>query len=54
MLCPDSNTDLLPAPKGFKLQSIYAYYPEWLLANNFNNWQERTRISVIYQLKKTE
>ena len=36
-------------PKLGKL--IYKTYPEWILKNNFNNWQDRSHSWYIYQLK---
>jgi hypothetical protein len=38
-------------PPGFQLKRVYCYYPEWLLSNNTNHWQERSRIWTIYQME---
>lgn len=38
------------APPGFQLTRMFAYYPDWLLLNNTNDWQGRTRIWAIYRL----
>jgi len=42
------------APPGFHFRMAYEYYPSWILLNNFNNWQGRTRIWAIYELEKIE
>lgn len=42
------------APEKFIFKREFAYYPDWLLANNTNNWQSRTRIWTIYRLVKTD
>ncbi len=42
------------APPGFRLKREYTFYPEWVLLNNTNNWQGRTRIWGIYQLVKAD
>ena len=42
------------APPGFKLERRYAYYPDWLLLNNTNDWQSRTRIWAVYELKSAQ
>lgn len=39
-------------PPGFRLNRVFAYYPDWLLLNNTNDWQSRTRIWAVYQLEK--
>ncbi len=45
-----------PTPKidlqDFTYERTYCYYPEWLLTNNFNNWQDRVRIWSIYRIEK--
>jgi hypothetical protein len=38
---------------GYTKVSIYSIFPEWVLKNNYNNWQHRTRIWNIRKLKKT-
>jgi len=46
---------LSPAPvplPGFRFDRIYAYYPNWALAYDINGWQSRTRMWVVYELKK--
>ena len=40
------------APPGFQLHRAYVYYPSWVLLNNTNDWQSRTRIWAIYRLEK--
>lgn len=40
------------APPGFQLFREFTYYPEWLLLNNTNNWQSRTRIWGIFRLER--
>ncbi len=40
------------APAGFELKRVYAYYPDWLLRFNINDWQSRTRIWAIYEVMK--
>ena len=40
------------APPGFRLEREYAYYPKWVLFNNTNDWQSRTRIWAIFRLEK--
>ena len=42
------------APPGFKFKCAYEYYPSWLLVNNTNNWQSRSRIWVIYELQQKD
>ncbi|MGB4846920.1 MAG: hypothetical protein WBP41_03330 [Saprospiraceae bacterium] len=37
---------------GYTKESIYSIFPEWVLKNNYNNWQHRTRIWNIRKLKK--
>lgn len=34
------------------LELVYSSFPEWLKNFNFNNWAERTRIGVIYKVRK--
>lgn len=41
-------------PPGFQLKTVFDLYPSWVLKNNFNNWQSRTRIWSISQLEKGE
>lgn len=48
---------LSPAPQpppGFRMERMYAYYPDWVLRNNTNDWQGRTRIWAIYRLEKVD
>ncbi|MDO8367522.1 MAG: hypothetical protein Q7T20_12035 [Saprospiraceae bacterium] len=37
-------------PPGFSFTLVYAYYPNWVLLNNVNDWQSRTRIWAVYRL----
>jgi phosphatidylinositol glycan class B len=37
---------------GFKTERIYSAFPDFLLANNFNHWQERSRIWAVYRVFK--
>ncbi len=39
-------------PPGFVLKRAYFYYPDWILRNNTNDWQSRTRIWGGYRLEK--
>ena len=39
-------------PPGFSFERVYVYYPNWVLLNNVNDWQSRTRIWAIYRLEK--
>lgn len=36
----------------YKLEQVYSSLPEWIKKFNFNNWQERTKIGVIYRVGK--
>jgi phosphatidylinositol glycan class B len=54
MLITDATSPATIAPSGFQLKHAYAYYPDWILANNTNNWQDRTRIWTVYSLEKAE
>lgn len=36
----------------FHLQREYTSLPDWLLKYNINNWQERTKIGVIYRVRR--
>ena len=54
MLITDTISPAAVAPPGFRLKKAYAYYPDWILDNNTNDWQERTRIWTIYKLEKAE
>ncbi len=38
-------------PPGFSFKRRYAYYPDWILDININNWQNRTRVWAIYELE---
>jgi GPI mannosyltransferase 3 len=38
-------------PSGFQTERVYRWYPDWLLQFNPNNWQDRTRIWSVYQIK---
>jgi len=40
------------APPGFALKREFAYYPNWVLFYDINDWQERTRIWAVYSLEK--
>jgi len=46
------TTSYSPPPSGFQLERVYAYYPEFILSNNTNDWQGRSRVWSIYQLIK--
>ncbi|MFN0217010.1 MAG: hypothetical protein ACKVT2_22360, partial [Saprospiraceae bacterium] len=50
MFFTEVHTIVPKAPPGFQLKRRYVYYPEWLLLNNTNNWQSRTRIWAVYEL----
>ena len=39
--------------KMYKLERVYASLPDWVLKYNFNNWQERTKLKVIYRVSKS-
>jgi len=39
------------APPGFSLKREYDYYPPWILSNNTNNWQSRSRVWTVYSLQ---
>lgn len=39
------------SPPGFRMTRVFAYYPDWILFFNINNWQSRTRIWSIYRLE---
>ncbi len=51
MFFTEIYSPLPSAPPGFKLNQEYAYYPDWLLINNSNDWQGRTRIWTIYSIQ---
>jgi phosphatidylinositol glycan class B len=38
-------------PPGFQMVRVFAYYPDWILFFNINNWQSRTRIWSIYRIE---
>lgn len=38
-------------PAGYSIEQAYRWFPDWLLKINFNNWQKRTRIWTVYQVK---
>lgn len=40
------------APPGFSLKREFAYYPNWVLLYDLNDWQTRTRIWAVYSLEK--
>ncbi|MFM2284735.1 MAG: hypothetical protein RLZZ543_232 [Bacteroidota bacterium] len=37
--------------QGYKRQRVYCLFPDWLLSLNFNNWQQRSRIWSVWELK---
>ena len=37
--------------KHYRMTPVYSTLPSWLLNFNFNNWQERTKISTLYKLQ---
>ncbi len=39
------------APPGFSLKREYDYYSAWILSNNTNNWQSRSRVWTVYSLQ---
>ncbi len=39
-------------PKSVPFLRIYSVLPDWLMAFNFNNWQDRTRIDQVYEVKR--
>jgi phosphatidylinositol glycan class B len=36
---------------GYQRQRVYCLFPDWLLSMNFNNWQQRSRIWSLWELK---
>jgi hypothetical protein len=40
----------LPASQAY--HRIYSVLPDWIMALNFNNWQERTRIDQVFELQQ--
>jgi phosphatidylinositol glycan class B len=38
--------------KQYRLEQVYSSLPGWIRKFNFNNWQARTRIGVIYKVRK--
>jgi len=42
---------LPPGPLSRRVERIYTYFPDWALQYNVNNWQDRSRIWSIYQVK---
>ena len=41
-------------PKNTKTERIYAYFPDWILNVNLNDWQSRTRMWSLYQVRSME
>ncbi len=39
-----------PLP-GLQIDRLYSYFPDWISAFNLNNWQSRSRIWSIYEVK---
>jgi hypothetical protein len=37
--------------QGYQRQRVYCLFPDWLLSLNFNNWQQRSRIWSVWELK---
>ena len=52
MLFTEILSPVPEAPPGFRLKREFAKYPDWILRNNTNGWQGRTRIWGVYQLVK--
>ncbi len=38
-------------PKNSKTERIYAYFPDWILHVNLNDWQSRTRMWSLYEVR---
>ncbi len=51
-LSPNLKPDSLFQQFGY--ERIYCAFPEFLLANNFNGWQERSRIWAIFRIYKKQ
>jgi phosphatidylinositol glycan class B len=51
MLFMETLTPKPTAPPGFSLERAYTYYPDWVLLNNTNQWQNRTQIWAVYRLE---
>jgi phosphatidylinositol glycan class B len=45
-----SSRKELPASQPY--QRIYSVLPDWIMALNVNNWQERTRIDQVFELQQ--
>jgi hypothetical protein len=54
MFFTESHAQTPAAPPGFRLKREYEYYPSWILRNNTNDWQSRTRIWSLYQLESCD
>jgi phosphatidylinositol glycan class B len=52
MLFTEVRSPLPATPPGYDLERVFAYYPDWVLHFDFNEWQSRTRIWAIYRLTK--
>ncbi|MBL7826165.1 MAG: hypothetical protein JNJ57_06000 [Saprospiraceae bacterium] len=49
LLIKDPNTSI--TFESFRLEKVYQWYPDWLLGNNLNGWQDRTRIWNVYRIQ---
>ena len=41
-------------PKDAATERIYAYFPDWILNVNLNDWQSRTRMWSLYKVRSPE
>ena len=41
-------------PVSIPFRRIYSVLPDWLMAFNFNNWQDRTRIDQVYEVRAVQ
>lgn len=44
------DLQLKQAPPGVSTQRIYAYFPDWILNVNLNDWQSRTRMWSVHEV----
>ncbi|MES2703335.1 MAG: hypothetical protein V4649_11885 [Bacteroidota bacterium] len=49
----DQYTQNSKSIPGYQLEPVYSIFPDFVLHNNFNNWQERSRIWAIYRVSPT-
>ncbi len=52
IICLSQNLKPDTIFQGFRYERIYCAFPDFLLANNFNGWQERSRIWAIFRIYK--